>query len=121
MKSMVLIVDDDDKVRASLKKWLSASFSRYKFVEATSGEEAVLMSRENEPVLVIMDVTMPGISGIEATRLIKSARPATHVVMLTIHNEEAYRSTAESAGACAFVCKERAPVALMPVLKRLLG
>lgn len=117
---MILIVDDHDQVRASLKNWLGATFPNHEFIEAASGEEAVVMSRENEPVLVLMDIALPEMNGIEATRQIKTARPATQVVMLTIHDEPDYRRDAEAAGACAFVGKGRAHSCLVPVLKRLL-
>lgn len=117
---MILLVDDHDQVRTSLKNWLGATFPNYEFIEAKSGEEAVTMSRENEPVLVLMDIGLPKMNGIEATRQIKAAQPETQVVMLTIHDEEDYRREAEEAGACAFVGKERAHSGLVPVLKRLL-
>ena len=117
---MILIVDDHDQVRASLKNWLGATFPNHDFIEAASGEEAVAMSRENEPVLVLMDIALPEMNGIEATRQIKAARPATQVVMLTIHDAPDYRRDAEEAGACAFIGKERAHSCLIPVLRRLL-
>ena len=117
---MILLVDDHDLVRTSLKNWLGATFPNHEFIEAKSGEEAVAMSSENAPVLVLMDIGLPEMNGIEATRQIKAARPATQVVMLTIHDEPDYRREAEEAGACAFVGKERAHSCLVPVLKRLL-
>ena len=117
---MILLVDDHDQVRTSLRNWLGATFPNYEFIEAKSGEEAVAMSRENEPVLVLMDIGLPKMNGIEATRQIKAERPATQVVMLTIHDETDYRNEAEEAGACAFVGKERAHLSLAPVMSRLL-
>ena len=120
MKPMVLVVEDHDEVRASLGSWLGATFPDHEIVQVTSGEEAVAVSHGHAPVLVLMDIALPKMNGIEATRQIKAERPATHVVMLTIHDEAEYRREAEAAGACAFVGKERAHAALVPVLKRLL-
>lgn len=78
------------------------------------------MSLENNPILVVMDVALPEMNGIEATRKIKAAQPETQVVILTIHDEPVYRLDAESAGACAFVGKDRAHSSLVPLLHRLL-
>jgi two-component system nitrate/nitrite response regulator NarL len=117
---MILLVEDHDQVRTSLRNWLGVTFPGYGFLEATSGEEAVTMSREHHPVLVLMDVALPKMNGIEATRQIKTEHPDTQVVILTIHDEDEYRREAESAGANAFLGKERAYSTLVPVMQRLL-
>lgn len=117
---MILLVEDHDQVRTSLRNWLDATFPGYEFLEATSGEEGVAMSREHHPVLVLMDIALPEMNGIEATRQIKTEHPDTQVVILTIHDAEEYRREAESAGASSFVGKERAYTSLVPVMRRLL-
>ena len=84
MSPHILIVEDHQGVRQSLREWLELSFPGYRLLEATSGEEAVILAQAMCPCLVIMDIGLPGMSGIEAAQGIKAAVPATRVVMLTI-------------------------------------
>ncbi len=75
--------------------------------EARSGEEAVRLARALEPDLVLMDIQMPGMGGIEATRQIAAARGGTAVVLLSSYPERrTYRADALSCGAAAYVPKE---------------
>ena len=85
----ILIVEDHQGVRQSLREWLELSFPQYHLVEAASGEEALKVARTTVPRLVIMDIGLPGINGIEATQGIKTASPESRVVMLTIYDDEA--------------------------------
>ena len=70
--------------------------------------------------MVIMDIGLPGMSGIEATRRIKSSLPATHVVILTMYEDEASRAAAARAGASAYVVKRTMEIDLLPVVATLL-
>jgi DNA-binding NarL/FixJ family response regulator len=117
----ILIVEDHDAMRDSLRCWLGASFPHYRIVEATSGEEGAAVARAELPCLVVMDIGLPGMSGIEATRQIKAALPETEVVILTIHEEAAYRSDALAAGASAFVPKRSLQAELQPTIASLLS
>jgi len=121
MPPTVLIVDDHTAVRASLREWLGSALPRYLFIEAGSGEEAVTTARAVRPWVVLMDITLPRMSGIEATRQIKAALPDTHVVILTIHENEYYRSDAVSAGASAYIPKRQMWTELLPTLAALPG
>ena len=86
--------------------------------EAGNGEEAVAMARELQPDLVLMDVQMPGIDGLEATRQIGALDPAPPVVVMSTHESGDYQSTALAAGALAFVPKSEFG---MDVLEELWG
>jgi DNA-binding NarL/FixJ family response regulator len=121
MSPHILIVEDHPGVRHSLREWLELSFPRYQLLEATSGEEAVIMAEAMSPCLVIMDIGLPGISGIEAVQGIKAAAPTTRVVMLTMHDDEAHRADAAAAGVSAYVPKPTVQKELLPVLTRLLA
>jgi DNA-binding NarL/FixJ family response regulator len=121
MSLTVLIVDDHRAVRLSLRSWLEMAFPQCRFVEAASGEEAVTMAQSVNPALVIMDVGLPGINGIEATRQIKASRPDVLVVMLSVYDDEAYRFQAADAGASAYVSKWRMQAELQPVVAQLLS
>ena len=120
MRQTILIVEDHPGVRHSLREWLALSFPHYELLEATSGEEAVAMAQAASPCLVIMDIGLPGITGIEATETIKKTIPDTKVIMLTIFDDDDYRSHATAAGAFAYVPKRKIKTELMPVVRRIL-
>lgn len=100
----LLLVEDHVLVRQSLSAFLrGASFDVVG--EASTGLEAVHMADELTPDLIIMDVHLPGMSGIEATRLIRQGSRAVRIVALTAYNERAYQRALEQAGADGFVLK----------------
>lgn len=121
MSPHILIVEDHKGVRQSLREWLELSFPRYQLLEATSGEEGVTVAQAMSPCLVIMDIGLPGMTGIEAAQGIKAAVPTTRVVMLTIYDDQAHRADAAAAGASAYVPKRKVQTELLPVLTRLLA
>ena len=121
MTATILIVEDHDAVRKSLRDWLGVEFPQCRVIEAASGEEAIALIRTESPRLVVMDISLPGMSGIEATRQIKAALPSTQVVMLTIHEDDAHRADATTAGASAYVPKRAMQTQLMPTLAALLA
>ena len=116
----ILIVEDHQGVRHSLREWLELSFPGYQLLEATSGEEGVTLAQAMSPCLVIMDIGLPGMNGIEAAQSIKAAVPTTRVVMLTMFDDEAHRADAVTAGVSAYVPKRKVQTELLPVLTRLL-
>lgn len=121
MSPHILIVEDHKGVRQSLREWLELSFPRYQLLEATSGKEAVLMAEAMSPCLVIMDIGLPGMNGIQAAQGIKAVAPTTRVVMLTMFDDEAHRAAAAAAGVSAYVPKRKVQTELLPVLNRLLA
>lgn len=112
----ILIVDDHTSVRDSLCDWLGLNFPDYEFLEAEDGEEAIRVAAEHAPLLVLMDIGLPGISGLEAARAILTRHPAIKVVMLSIHDESRYRADARNIGASAFVSKVDMPAGLIPAI-----
>ena len=120
MPATILIVEDHDVVRKSLREWLGAVFPNFDLVEAASGEEAVAVARERPLRAVVMDIGLPQMSGIEATRQIKEAAPSAQVVILTIYEDTAYRADAAAAGASAYVPKRKMRAELVPTLTALL-
>jgi DNA-binding NarL/FixJ family response regulator len=121
MAATILIVEDHDAVRKSLRDWLEVEFPQCRVIEAASGEEAIALIRVESPRLVVMDISLPGMSGIEATRQIKAALPSAQIVMLTIHEGDAYRADATAAGASAYVPKRVMQSELLPTLAALLA
>lgn len=116
----ILIVEDHDTLRDSLKKWLTASFPDCNFFAVKSGEDAVDIAIEIKFDIVIMDIGLPGISGIEATQRIRTALPDTQVIILTIHDAPDYKNDAAAAGAFAFVPKHRMYEKLIPLITNLI-
>ena len=121
MPATILIVEDHDAVRRSLRDWLEVEFPQCRVIEAASGEEAIALIRIESPRLVVMDISLPGMSGIEATRRIKAALPSAQIVMLTIHENDAHRAEATAAGASAYVPKRVMQTELIPTLAALLA
>ena len=104
-KTRVLLVDD----HAILRDGLQALLGYYEDVQvvgqAQDGAEAVVKVRELEPEIVLMDIAMPGMNGLEATRLICAQNPTTRVLILTQHEDPQYVLPLMEAGACGFVSK----------------
>lgn len=103
----VLLVDDYAPIRQMLRDALQSLPGRDVEVigEAADGEEGVRLASLLRPDLVIMDISLPGISGLEATRRIKQELPSVEVAVLTTHDDELYRRAARDAGALAYVTK----------------
>ncbi len=118
---LMLVVDDHDGMRASLVSWLAHVVPQCRLIEAASGEAAVQLVLAAHVDLVLMDISLPGISGIEAARHIKAASAATRVVMLTMHDGADYRAASAAAGASGFVFKGMMHQQLPPLIHTLLG
>ena len=117
----ILIVEDHDTVREALRDWVKVEFPQCRVIEAATGEEAIALTRTESPCLIVMDIRLPGINGIETTRQIKAALPFTQIVMLSILEDNTYRAEATSAGASAYVQKQRMHNELVPTLAGLLA
>ena len=83
----VLLVDDHELVRTGIRRILEGNPEIEVVAEAKTGEEALQLATNFEPDLVLMDVNMPGIGGIEATRKLRRLHPTTQVIALTIHSD----------------------------------
>lgn len=101
----MLLVDDHAPMRSGLRLILEAKTDLTVVGEASDGEEAVALCREVRPDVVLMDITMPKMDGIEATRLIKAEMPGVAVLVLTSHVAEDLLMEAVKAGAAGYVLK----------------
>src|SRR4051812_7508256 len=104
----VLIADDHQIVRQGLRALLESKDDMQVIGEASDGRMAVQMARESGPDVVIMDVAMPNLNGIEATRRILSDAPGTKVVALSVHTDRRYTAEMLRAGASGYVAKDGA-------------
>lgn len=111
----VLVVDDDPTIRDGLVAILEIQADLLPVGEAADGQEAVRMARDLHPDVVLMDVGMPGLDGIEATRQIRRESPGTHVVMLTVY--PTHISEALAAGASRYLLKDCSPRVLVQAIR----
>jgi len=111
-KIRILIADDHGIVRTGLRLQLERN-DRFEVVgEAADGREAVRMAEELVPDIVIMDIAMPSLNGIQAATQIVKTLPSTGIIMLSMHSDETYISRTLAAGAKGYLLKENAEVDL---------
>jgi DNA-binding NarL/FixJ family response regulator len=112
----VLLVDDDDLMRAGLRSVLSSDDGIEVAGEAGDGGEALDRVRETQPHVVLMDIRMPGVDGISATREVLAGAPDVKVVVLTTFEDDDYIFDALSAGASGFLLKRTKPEDLISAI-----
>jgi DNA-binding NarL/FixJ family response regulator len=112
----VLLVDDDDLMRAGLKSVLSSDETIEVVGEAGDGRVALSQIRDLRPDLVLMDIRMPELDGISATREVLAAEPSVKVVVLTTFEQDDYIFEALSAGASGFLLKRTKPEELIAAI-----
>jgi len=105
-KISVLIVEDHTMVREGLQLMLKLESLLEVVGEARDGREAVAMAMKLRPDVVLMDIAMPGLNGLEATRQLVKSLPTTRVIILTAHCDDAYVKSAVSSGAAGFLLKQ---------------
>ena len=117
----ILIADDHPVVRAGLKELLSGAFGKLTFTEAKTAQETIEMASKEEWSLVILDVSMPGRSGIDILSDLKRAQPKLPVLVLSMHPEEQFARRALKAGASAYMTKETVPEELVKAVRKVLA
>jgi NarL family two-component system response regulator LiaR len=114
----ILIVDDHEVVRKGIRSYLD-TLPEYRVIgEASTGEEAIGIVEEFIPEVVLMDLIMPGMDGVETTRRIKKISPRTQVVVLTSYHEDSHIFPALKAGATSYILKDMKMEKLVESLKR---
>ena len=105
LPTRVLIADDHALVRAGIRALLETVAEVEVVAEAADGREALDLVRKHQPDVVLMDIAMPGISGLEATRLLGKTSPDTHIMILSMHASEEYVWQALRSGARGYLLK----------------
>ena len=114
----VLVVDDSEIVRRAICKILHTCSDIEIVCEASNGRDAIRFAKKHQPDLILMDISMPVVSGFEATRLIKHELPEIKIVFLTQHRSRSFMREALAAGAHGFVTKDAASRELIPEVRR---
>lgn len=117
----ILIADDHAIVRGGLKQLLSGETGLTVAGEASNGLEALKQIREQPFDVVLMDMSMPGRSGIELIKQVKAEKPKLAVLVLSMHKEEQYAVRALKAGASGYLTKESAPDQLVAAIRKVAG
>lgn len=117
----VLIADDHAIVRQGLRLILSEEFSRIVFGEARNGQEVIDQVWKQDWDIVVLDITMPGRSGLDVLKELKQLRPKLPVLILSMHSEDQFGMRALKAGASGYMTKENVPEELVKAIKKALS
>jgi two-component system response regulator NreC len=104
-KIKLLLVDDHQLIRDGVKSMLDNTMDMQVIGSVQSGEDAINFARENPPDVILMDIMMGGMTGIEATRWIKDTDPAIKIILLTMENDKDHIATGIKAGANGYLLK----------------
>ncbi len=114
----VMVVDDHSVVRQGVRAFLETCPDIAVVAEAASGEEAVRLAARHAPDVALMDLVMPGMDGIEATRAVKRISPRTQIIVLTSYHEDEHIFPAIRAGAISYLLKDIAPESLADAIRK---
>ena len=116
----ILIVDDHPIVRAGLRRLLTAE-PEIEIREAASGREALSVFREQQPTLVILDLNLPGVGGLEVLSRLKAIDPDARILVLSMHDDQIHVTRALQAGAAGYISKSAPADELLEAIRRVAG
>ncbi|MBP7690602.1 MAG: response regulator transcription factor [Anaerolineales bacterium] len=119
-KTRLLLADDHAVLRSGLRLLLDAQPDLRVVGEAGDGAEALHLASQLQPDLILLDLTMPGLSGLEALPALRKAAPGARVLILTMHDDEGYLRQALRAGAAGYVLKKAADAELISAVRAVL-
>ena len=117
----VLLADDHSIVRAGLRRIIEESVDIEVIAEADDGRSAIQLARETKPDVAVIDISMPGLDGLEVISQLRNNMPAMPIIMLTMHEEEQYVVRAIEAGAMGYVTKRSAPEHIVKAIHQVMG
>ena len=117
----ILIADDHAYVRRGLREILADAFSDAHFSEAANGDEVMTQLAGSQYGVLLLDINMPGRTGLEVLRDVKKIYPQLPVIMVSVQPENQYASRCLRAGAAAYVNKDSASEELAPMIEKILG
>lgn len=117
----ILIADDHPILRRGLREILTDEFGALSFGEAENAQGTLDQVRKRNWNLLILDIAMPGRSGVDILRDLRTVRPMLPILVLSVHPEERFAKRALRAGAAGYVCKEKAPAELVKAVRKVLA
>jgi len=117
----ILIVEDHQAIRTSLREWLQTAFPGAIIWEAASAEKAIHLVAASAPDTVLMDIGLPEMDEIEASRVIKEQSPWIIAIVLTVYDDELHTAAANEAGADHFLSKRKIHSNLLPLMRNLVS
>jgi DNA-binding NarL/FixJ family response regulator len=117
----VLVVDDNESVRRSICQILLSQADIEVICQAVDGADALQQARQHHPDLVLLDITMPTMNGLDAARILKREFPSMHVLIVSQHDSRGFQWAALAAGASGYVVKSNAAHDLLPEVRRIQG
>lgn len=117
----ILLADDHVILRSGLRMLIDGRDGLEVVAEAGTSEEAISRAKSAKPDLAIVDITMPGVGGVKVTEAITASCPDTSVIVLTMHDDQAYLKAALAAGARGFVVKRSADTRLLDAIETVMG
>jgi DNA-binding NarL/FixJ family response regulator len=117
----VLVVDDNESVRRSICQILHSQADIEVTCQASDGADALNQARQHHPDLVLLDITMPTMNGLDAARILKREFPSLHVLIVSQHDSRGFQWAALAAGASGYVVKSNAAQDLLPEVRRIQG
>jgi two-component system, NarL family, response regulator NreC len=116
-KIRLLLVDDHEVVRLGLRSFLETQSGMEVVGEAENGEEAIMLAMQTKPDLVVMDISMPTMDGLESTRRLRKLAPECLILALTVHQDKQYFFEMLSAGASGYITKHAASEELVAAIQ----
>lgn len=113
----IMLVDDHDMVRTGLRSFLETQPNLEVVAEANNGREALNLIKDTQPDIVLMDITMPDMDGMEATKKLKKMYPNCQVLVLTVHSDKQYFMKMLEAGASGYITKQAAADELISAIQ----
>ena len=117
----ILIADDHKIVRDGLKRILAASGDMEVAGEAASGDEALALAKANDYDVAMLDMSMPGLSGVALVKRLRAEKPRLKILVLSMHGEHQYAARALKAGASGYLTKDSASEQLLGALRKVAG
>lgn len=117
MNTSIIIIDDHQLFREGVKRILDFESTFNVIAEGEDGSEAMALVEQYKPDVIIMDINMPQVNGVEATRMLVERYPDSKIIILSIHDDENYVTHALKTGACGYLLKEMDADALVEAVK----
>lgn len=117
MAATILVIDPYEAVRRALCQWLQVEFPSIHVLQARNESEAITCIDVKLPNLVIIDILLPGNNGVKTTQKIKSLLPLVPILILTMYEDEEYRTEVLKAGASIFIPKQKMFKQLIPIVE----